>query len=193
MKKLLILSFMLFSLNAKAGRWGNIPTSDLDFDFFEVKVEELLNDAITTAIMFDEEIINNGDTVEEMPTSRLRRALYDLSIGKSQELDKTFEFFMYNIKKDKPKYSDYNALMFGPLNEIDRAVGNFGDFSSALSYPVLTTAKAKREIMLPKKDGTLAKWESYLEDAEEVKRLAQESIYKVAKKVMTEGIGKVLK
>ena len=72
------------------------------------------------------------------------------------------------------------------------AVGNFGDFSSVLEYPVLTTAKPWGEAMLPKKDGTLAKFEECLADAEEVKELTKKVIYEVAKEIMTEGSGQVL-
>lgn len=193
MKKLLILSFILFSLNVRAGKWGNIPTSDLDFDFFEIKVEELLNDAITTAIMFDEKIIENKDTVEEMPTARLRLGLDALARGDRKTFGEKYRQFRSDIDVGNQIYRGYNVLMFGPLNELDIAVGNFGDFSSVLSYPVITTAKTKREVMLPKKDGTSAKYDLCLENAEEVKKLVQESVYRVTGRVLTEGIGKVLK
>ena len=58
MKKLLFLSFLLVSLNINASSdlRERIPTSDLDFDFLRVKVRELLNDAVATAVLFDEEI-----------------------------------------------------------------------------------------------------------------------------------------
>ena len=82
--------------------------------------------------------------------------------------------------------------MFGPLYRIDRAVGNFGYFGSILEIPVLTTVKPLGEVMLPKKDGTLAKFEECLADAEEVKELTKKVIYEVAKEIMTEGSGQVL-
>ena len=75
MKKLLFLSFLLVSLNINASSdlRERIPTSDLDFDFLRVKVRELLNDAVANAVLFDEEIIKNGDQdkFDEMPTKRL--------------------------------------------------------------------------------------------------------------------------
>ena len=81
--------------------------------------------------------------------------------------------------------------MFGPLHEIDGAVGNFGSFFNVLCYPVLTTAKPYREVMLPKKDGTVDK-SGYLENEEEAQELTRQSVYKVAREVMTEGLGRSL-
>ena len=82
--------------------------------------------------------------------------------------------------------------MFGPLYRIDTAVGNFGYFGNILEIPVLTTVKPLGEVMLPKKDGTLAEFEECLENAEEVKELTKKIIYEVAKEIMTEGSGQVL-
>ena len=101
-------------------------------------------------------------------------------------------FLCLNIDNNDQRYRENNILMFGPLSRIDRAVGNFGDFSSVLKYPVLTTAKPWGEAMLPKKDGTLAKYPECLENAEEVKELTKKVIYEVAKEIMTEGSGQVL-
>ena len=194
MKKLLFLSFLLVSLNVRAGIWGNIPTSDLDFDFLRVKVRELLNDAVANAVLFDEEIIKNGDQdkFDEMPTKRLKIGLNALVSGDRKRFGEKYEEFRSSINGGNQKYRENNILMFGPLSRIDRAVGNFGDFSSVLEYPVLTTAKPWGEAMLPKKDGTLAKFEECLADAEEVKELTKKVIYEVAKEIMTEGSGQVL-
>ena len=194
MKKLLFLSFLLVSLNVRACILGNIPTSDLDFDFLRVKVRELLNDAVATAVLFDEEIIENGDQdkFDEMPTKRLKIGLNALASGDRKGFNLKYEEFRSNINGGNQKYRENNILMFGPLYEIDTAVGNFGDFSSVLEYPVLTTAKPWGEAMLPKKDGTLAEFEECLENAEEVKELTKKVIYEVAKEIMTEGSGQVL-
>ena len=194
MKKLLFLSFLLVSLNVRAGILGNIPTSDLDFDFLRVKVRELLNDAVATAVLFDEEIIKNGDQdkFDEMPTKRLKIGLNALASGDRKGFNVKYEEFESNIDNNDQRYRENNILMFGPLHEIDRAVGNFGSFRSVLEYPVLTTAKPWGEAMLPKKDGTLAKFEECLENAEEVKELTKKVIYEVAKEIMTEGLGQVL-
>ena len=195
MKKLLFLSFLLVSLNVRAGIWGNIPTSDLDFDFLRVKVRELLNDAVATAVLFDEEIIKNGDQdkFDEMPTKRLKIGLNALASGDRKGFNVKYEEFESNIDNNDQKiYEDNNLLMFGPLNRIDRAVGNFGYFGSILEIPVLTTVKPLGEVMLPKKVGTLAKFEECLENAEEVKELTKKIIYEVAKEIMTEGSGQVL-
>ena len=179
MKKLLFLSFLLVSLNVRAGIWGNIPTSDLDFDFLRVKVRELLNDAVATAVLFDEEIIKNGDQdkFDEMPTKRLKIGLNALAAGDRKGFNVKYEEFESNIDNNDQRYRENNILMFGPLSRIDRAVGNFGDFSSVLKYPVLTTAKPWGEAMLPRKDGTLAKYPECLENAEEVKELTKKVIY----------------
>ena len=95
MKKLLFLSFLLVSLNVRAGIWGNIPTSDLDFDFLRVKVRELLNDAVATAVLFDEEIIKNGDQdkFDEMPTKRLKIGLNALAAGDRKGFNVKYEEF----------------------------------------------------------------------------------------------------
>ena len=194
MKKLLFLSFLLVSLNVRAGIWGNIPTSDLDFDFLRVKVRELLNDAVATAVLFDEEIIKNGDQdkFDEMPTKRLKIGLNALAAGDRKGFNVKYEEFESNIDNNDQKYRENNILMFGPLSRIDRAVGNFGYFGSILEIPVLTTVKPLGEVMLPKKDGTLAEFEECLENAEEVKELTKKVIYEVAKEIMTEGSGQVL-
>lgn len=52
-----------------------------------------------------------------------------------------------------------------------------------LRYPVLTTAKSNREVMLPKKDGTPAE-EYYLENEEEAQELTRNIIYEVAAEIM---------
>ena len=194
MKKLLFLSFLLVSLNVRAGIWGNIPTSDLDFDFLRVKVRELLNDAVATAVLFDEEIIKNGDQdkFDEMPTKRLKIGLNALVSGDRKRFGEKYREFRSSINGGNQRYRENNILMFGPLYEIDTAVGNFGNFCLVLKYPVLTTIKPLGEVMLPRKDGTLAKYEECLENAEEVKELTKKVIYEVAKEIMTEGSGQVL-
>ena len=197
MKKLLFLYFLLvyLNINASSDLRERIPTNDLDFDFLRVKVRELLNDAVATAVLFDEEIIKNGDQdkFDEMPTRRLKIGLNALVLGDRKGFNVKYKEFRSNIKNNGQKiYEDNNLLMFGPLHEIDRAVGNFGSFRSVLTYPVLTTVKIRREVMLPKKDGTLAKFEECLADAEEVKELTKKVIYEVAKEIMTEGSGQVL-
>lgn len=171
----------------------SIPTNELDFDFLKVKVRELLNDAVASAILFDEKIIKNGDEgeFEEMPSTRLRIGLDALANGDRKKFNVKYEEFCSDIEEGNQRYSENNILMFGPLNEIDRAVGNFGNFSSILRYPVLTTAKPNREVMLPKKDGTPAE-EYYLENEEEVQELTRKIIYEVAAEVMKEGLGKSL-
>ena len=171
----------------------SIPTSDLDFDFLKVKIRELLNDAIASAILFDEKIIRNRDEseFEEMPTTRLRIGLEALVSGDRERFGEKFEEFENDIEKGNPKYEENNLLMFGPLNEIDRAVGNFGSFRSVLHYPVLTTAKPNREVMLPKKDGTEDKT-GYLENEEEVQELIRQSVYEVAREIMMEDLGRSL-
>ena len=194
MKKLLFLSFLLVSLNVRAGILGNIPTSDLDFDFLRVKVRELLNDAVATAVLFDEEIIKNGDQdkFDEMPTKRLRIGLNALAAGDRKNFDVKYREFRSSIENNDQKiYEDNNLLMFGPLNEIDRAVGNFGCFSSILDYRVLTTIKPFGEVMLPRKDRIKVVC-GLLENEEEVKKLTKKIIYEVAKEIMTEGSGQVL-
>ena len=194
MKKLLFLSFLLVSLNVRAGIWGNIPTSDLDFDFLRVKVRELLNDAVATAVLFDEEIIKNGDQdkFDEMPTKRLKIGLNALASGDRKRFGEKYEEFRSSINGGNQRYRENNILMFGPLYTIDRAVGNFGCFSNILEIPVITTVKPLGEVILPKKDGTLARFEKCLENAEEVKELTKKVIYEVAKEIMTEGSGQVL-
>ena len=150
----------------------------------------MLNDAVATAVLFDEEIIKNGDQdkFDEMPTKRLKIGLNALVLGDRKGFN-----VKSNIKNNGQKiYEDNNLLMFGPLHEIDRAVGNFGSFRSVLTYPVLTTVKIRREVMLPKKDGTLVNEVRYLENEEEVKELTKKVIYEVAKEIMTEGSGQVL-
>ena len=196
MKKLLFLSFLLVSLNINASSdlRERIPTNDLDFDFLRVKVRELLNDAVATAVLFDEEIIKNGDQdkFDEMPTKRLKIGLNALVSGDRKRFGEKYREFRSSINGGNQKYRENNILMFGPLNRIDRAVGNFGYFGSILEIPVLTTVKPLGEVMLPKKDGTLAKFEECLENAEEVKELTKKVIYEVAKEIMTEGSGQVL-
>ena len=195
MKKLFFLSFLLVSLTVRtnASSRKSIPTSDLDFDFLKVKTKELLNDAIASAILFDEKIIRNGDEgeFEEMPTTRLRIGLEALANGDRERFGKKFEEFENDIDEGNQRYEENNTLMFGPLNEIDRAVGNFGNLISILHYPVLTTAKPNREVMLPKKDGTADKT-GYLENEEEVQELTRQSIYEVAREIMMEGLGRSL-
>lgn len=102
-----------------------------------------------------------------------------------------YEEFCSDIDEGNQRYSKNNILMFGPLNEIDRAVGNFGSFSTILRYHVLTTAKPNREVMLPKKDGTSAETD-YLENEEEVQELTRQIIYEVTAEIMKEGLGKSL-
>ena len=172
----------------------SVPTSDLDFDFLKVKTKELLNDAIASAILFDEKIVRNRDEseFEEMPTTRLRIGLEALANGDRKRFGEKFDEFENDIEKGNPKYEENNLLMFGPLNEIDRAVGNYGSFRSVLHYPVLTTAKPNREAMLPKKDGTLVEGGIYLEDEEEAQELTRQSIYDVARVIMAEGLGRFL-
>lgn len=194
MKKLFFLSFLLISINTRASLLKSVPTSDLDFDFLKVKVRELLNDAIASAIIFDEKIKKNDDEsqFDEMPTKMLKRALNALADGNREQIYKVTNFFMYAANNGNLKYEDNNALVFGSLNEINYAVGNFGNFRSALTYPVLTTAKAKREPMLPKKDGTLVNEVRYLENAEEAQKLTKQSIYEVAREIMNSPIGRAL-
>ncbi len=194
MKKLFFLSFLLVSLNVNAGRWGNIPTSDLDFDFLKVKVRELLNDTIASAILFDEKIKKNGDEAQfdETPTKRLKIGLNTLADGDRERFGEKYREFRSSINGGNQRYRENNLLMFGPLSEIDRAVGNFGNLDSTLSYPVLTTAKIRREVMLPKKDGTLAEYEECLEDAEETQELTKQSIYEVAREIMNSPVGRAL-
>ena len=116
-----------------------------------------------------------------------------LVLGDRKGFNVKYKEFRSNIKNNGQKiYEDNNLLMFGPLHEIDRAVGNFGSFRSVLTYPVLTTVKIRREVMLPKKDGTLVNEVRYLENEEEVKELTKKVIYEVAKEIMTEGSGQVL-
>ena len=171
----------------------SIPTSDLDFDFLKVKVRELLNDAIASAILFDEKIIRNRDEseFEEMPTTRLRIGLEALASGNRERFGEKFEEFANDAEKGNPKYKENNLLMFGPLSRIDRAVGNFGSLLNVLRYPVLTTAKPNREVMLPKKDGTEDKT-GYLENEEEVQELIRQSVYEVAREIMMEDLGRSL-
>ena len=91
-----------------------------------------------------------------------------------------------------PKYRENNALMFGSLNEIDRAVGNFGSFRRTLHYLVLTTDKANREAMLPKKDVTLVQEVCELKNADEAQELTRQSIYEVARDIMMKDLGRSL-
>lgn len=196
MKKLFFLSFLLVSLTmgkTNASSRKSIPTSDLDFDFLKVKVRELLNDAIASAILFDEKIIRNGDECEfeEMPTTRLRIGLEALTNGDRERFGEIYREFRSNIKGGNQRYRENNLLMFGPLNEIDRAVGNFGSLISVLRYPVLTTAKPNREVMLPRRDGTADKT-GYLENEEEALELTRQSVYEVAREIMAEGLGRSL-
>ena len=60
-----------------------------------------------------------------------------------------------------------------------------------MRYPVLTTAKPNREVMLPKKDGTEDKT-GYLENEEEVQELIRQSVYEVAREIMMEDLGRSL-
>lgn len=172
---------------------NRVPTNDLDFDFLKVKVRELLNDAITSAILFDEKIIQNNDEAEfkEMPTTRLKIGLDALANGNRKKFGEIFEEFKTNIDEGNQRYRENNVLMFGPLYRIDRAVGNFGCFSTILRYPVLTTAKPNGEVMLPKKDRTSAEVD-YLENEEEVQELTRQLIYEVTAEIMKDGLGKSL-
>ena len=172
---------------------NRVPTNDLDFDFLKVKVRELLNDAIASAILFDEIIIKNGDEgeFEEMPTTRLRIGLEALANGDRKIFGEKYRKFRSDIDGGIQRYRENNALMFGPLYRIDRAIGNFGNFSSILRYPVLTTAKPNREVMLPKKDRTSAEVD-YLENEEEVQDLTRQLIYEVTAEIMKDGLGKSL-
>lgn len=169
----------------------SVPTSDLDFNFLRRKIRELLNDAVASALIFDEEIQKNGDEGDfnEMPSSIIKTCLNAL-------LDKNYEKFGEKFDEienqiDNTKYKDNMLLLWGPLGEINYAVGNFGSFRSVLTYPVLTTVST-REVMLPKKDGTLVNEVGYLKDPDEVKKLTKEAVYEIVKEVMTEGLGKSL-
>ena len=88
----------------------------------------MLNDAVATAVLFDEEIIKNGDQdkFDEMPTKRLKIGLNALAAGDRKKFDVKFEEFESNIDNNDQKYRENNILMFGPLYRIDTAVGNFG-------------------------------------------------------------------
>ena len=103
MKKLLFLSFLLVSLNINASSdlRERIPTSDLDFDFLRVKVRELLNDAVATAVLFDEEIIKNGDQdkFDEMPTKRLKIGLNALVSGDQKRFGENIEGLQFSCRR----------------------------------------------------------------------------------------------
>lgn len=127
-----------------------------------------------------------------MPTTRLKIGLDALANGNREKFGEIFREFRTNIKQGNQKYRENNVLIFGPLYEIDTAVGNFGSFRATLHYPVLTTAKANREVMLPKKDGTLVEEVCELKNADEAQELTRQSIYEVARKIMTRGLGRSL-
>lgn len=181
-------------MTTEGGPLKSVPTSDMDFDFLKEKVEELLLDAITCAILFSEKIIKKGDTdkFEEMPTTKLKIGLSALMNKDKEKFGQIVNEFLNNGIKCQTKYREKYVLVYGPLNEINRAVGNFGNFRSVLTYPVLTSAKPDGEVMLPRKDGTLVEEINYLEDAEEVKRITQEAIYEVTKKIMSGPFGEAL-
>lgn len=178
----------------KESQRKKVPTSDLDFDFLKEKTRQLLNDVIASAILFDEKIIANGDVSEfvEMPTVRLKIYLNALANGNIEKFNEKYEEFCTDIEEENQRYRENNILMFGPLNEIDEAVGIFGSFTNTLSYPVLTTAKPNREAMLPKKDGTKVLFQTYLENPKEAKELTKKSIFEVTKEVMNDELGKSL-
>ena len=78
----------------------SIPTNELDFDFLKVKVRELLNDAVASAILFDEKIIKNGDEgeFEEMPSTRLRIGLDALANGDRKKFNVKYEELVISRK-----------------------------------------------------------------------------------------------
>lgn len=196
MKKLFILFFMLFSLNAKAtSTWHTISTEDLDFDFFKGKVKELLNDIVTTAVMFDANINKNIDSnkFKQMPTLKLKIGLNALVNDDIKTFIEKFEQFKNDIDSSDKKYKDYNLLMFGSLDELRRFVSGTNYLDSVVSCRLLTTAKPMGEIPLPRKNRKSIEWSDELKEtqkvSDKVKTLTQEAI----KETLETGVGKVLK
>lgn len=167
-----------------------IQASDLDYDFLATKVQQLLDDAITVAIMYEEELGENSETLPEMPQARMKAMLNALANGDTKAFEEKFNQIQSDIDKVSEKYRDFSLLMFGPLNEINRAVGNFGNFSSIFEYPVSTTACSNREAMLRRKDGKKVRVTAKL--ADDVLDQTKETVFKVAKTTLVEGMGKVL-
>lgn len=189
MKKLLILSFILFSLNVRASTWHTVATEEMDFDFFKGKVVELLNDIATIAVMFDEKIIENKDEneFEDMPTLKTKKAFIAAINNNQKDFNNNgTKYFVDNALYGNQKYRDYNVLMTGPLDMIEHYMGYIGSLDTALEYHVLTTAKPRGEIALQRKDrkpirssGDLIE---YLKVAKIVKTITQESIKETLEK-----------
>lgn len=166
-----------------------VELEDLDFEFFEKKIEELLNDAIASAALAVDEMVINRDRVSRGPVDKIKTAIVALSKADPKVFETYFNDFTKSIDSCDQKYRDYYLLIFGSLNEINRFIGNFGRFESIINYPVLTTATEVREIPLVKKDRSKIKSPSDFGDLEAVKSAVKKSVYKVANKVMKSGLG----
>lgn len=166
-----------------------IGLENIDFNFFEKKVEELLNDAISAAALAVDEMNKNKDKISRGPVDKIKTAIIALSKGDSKIFETYFDDFTKSINTCDQKYRDYYLLVFGSLNEINRFVGKYGSFDSIISYPVLTTAAEEREITLRQKDGNKIESLSDFQNIDEIKSAVKKSVFKVAVKVMKNGLG----
>lgn len=166
-----------------------IRLEDIDFNFFERKVRELLNDAISAAALAVDEMNKNKDRVSRGPVDKIKTAVTALAKGDTKVFETYFDDFTKSINTCDQKYRDYYLLVFGPLNEINRFVGNFGSFNSIISYPVLTTAAREREIPLKQKNGSKIESLSDFQNLDEVKSMVKKSVFKIASETMKSGLG----
>lgn len=161
-----------------------IKLEDIDFEFFERKVEELLNDAFSAAALAVDEMTKNNEKISRGPLDKIKTAITALSKGDIKLFENYFDDFTENINNCDKKYRDYYLLIFGPLNEINRFVGNFGSFESIMNYPILTTASEKREIPLRYKNGDKIENLSDPKDLEFVKSNVKKIVFKSANKII---------
>lgn len=135
-------------------------------------------------------MVKNRDRVSRGPVDKIKTAIVALSKGDSNMFETYFDDFTESIDSCDQKYRDYYLLIFGPLNEINRFIGNFGSFESIIGYPILTAATEGREIPLRKKDGTKIENLFDFKDLETVKSTVKKSVYRVAGRVMKSGLGR---
>lgn len=166
-----------------------IKLEDIDFNFFERKVRELLNDAISAAALAVDEMNKNKDRISRESVDKIKTAVTALAKGDTNIFKTYFDNFTKSINTYNQKYRDYYLLVFGPLNEINRFVGNFGSFNSIISYPVLTTAAREREIPLKQKNGSKIESLSDFQNLDEVKSMVKKSVFKIAGETMKSGLG----